>query len=142
MSGPMALSGIRVADISNFLAAPMASMFLGDYGAEVVKVEHPSRGDEMRFWGENKKGVGLYYKVINRNKKSVTADLRTPIGVEIVKRLVRTADVVIENYASGTTASAWRTRPSWTPSSSRPSSGSTSTRSSGASSSTRRRWPR
>lgn len=102
MSGPMALSGIRVADISNFLAAPMASMFLGDYGAEVVKVEHPSRGDEMRFWGENKRGVGLYYKVINRNKKSVTADLRTPIGVEIVKRLVRTADVVIENYRPGT----------------------------------------
>lgn len=102
MSGLMALSGIRVADISNFLAAPMASMFLGDYGAEVVKVEHPSRGDEMRFWGENKKGVGLYYKVINRNKKSVTADLRTPIGVEIVKRLVRTADVVIENYRPGT----------------------------------------
>jgi crotonobetainyl-CoA:carnitine CoA-transferase CaiB-like acyl-CoA transferase len=102
MSGPMALSGIRVADISNFLAAPMASMFLGDYGAEVVKVEHPSRGDEMRFWGENKKGVGLYYKVVNRNKKSVTADLRTPIGVEIVKRLVRTADVVIENYRPGT----------------------------------------
>jgi len=102
MSGPMPLSGIRVADISNFLAAPLASMFLGDYGAEVVKVEHPSRGDEMRFWGENKKGVGLYYKVINRNKKSVTADLRTPIGVEIVKRLVRTADVVIENYRPGT----------------------------------------
>jgi crotonobetainyl-CoA:carnitine CoA-transferase CaiB-like acyl-CoA transferase len=98
----MPLSGIRVADISNFLAAPMASMFLGDYGAEVVKVEHPSRGDEMRFWGENKKGVGLYYKVINRNKKSVTADLRTPIGVEIVKRLVKTADVVIENYRPGT----------------------------------------
>jgi len=102
VSRPMALSGVRVADISNFLAAPMASMFLGDYGAEVVKVEHPSRGDEMRFWGENKKGVGLYYKVINRNKKSVTADLRTPIGVEIVKRLVRTADVVIENYRPGT----------------------------------------
>ena len=102
MSGPMALSGVRVADISNFLAAPMVSMFLGDYGAEVVKVEHPSRGDEMRFWGENKNGVGLYYKVVNRNKKSVTADLRTPIGVEIVKRLVRTADVVIENYRPGT----------------------------------------
>ena len=102
MSRPMALSGVRVADISNFLAAPMASMFLGDYGAEVVKVEHPSRGDEMRFWGENKNGVGLYYKVVNRNKKSVTADLRTPIGVEIVKRLVRTADVVIENYRPGT----------------------------------------
>ncbi|MBI2218420.1 MAG: CoA transferase [Candidatus Rokubacteria bacterium] len=96
------LEGVRVADISNFLAGPMISMFLGDYGAEVVKVENPSRGDEMRFWGENKDGVGLYYKVVNRNKKSITADLRTPLGVEIVKRLVRTADVVVENYRPGT----------------------------------------
>jgi crotonobetainyl-CoA:carnitine CoA-transferase CaiB-like acyl-CoA transferase len=102
MSGPMPLSGIRVVEIANSLAAPLASMFLGDYGAEVVKVELPPRGDEMRFWGENKKGVGLYYKVVNRNKKSVTADLRTPMGVEIVKRLVRKADVLVENYRPGT----------------------------------------
>jgi crotonobetainyl-CoA:carnitine CoA-transferase CaiB-like acyl-CoA transferase len=96
------LAGVRVADISNFLAGPMISMFLGDYGAEIVKVEHPARGDEMRFWGENKDGVGLYYKVVNRNKKSVTADLRTPLGVEIVKRLVSKSDVVVENYRPGT----------------------------------------
>ena len=102
MSGPMPLSGIRVVEIANSLAAPLASMFLGDYGAEVVKVELPPRGDEMRFWGENKKGVGLYYKVVNRNKKSVTADLRTPMGVEVVKRLVRKADVLVENYRPGT----------------------------------------
>lgn len=100
--GPLPLSGIRVLDISNFLAGPMISMFLADYGAEVVKVEHPARGDEMRFWGENKQGVGLYYKVINRNKKSITADLRTPLGVEIVKRLAPKADVVVENYRPGT----------------------------------------
>ena len=100
--GPLPLSGIRVLDISNFLAGPMISMFLADYGAEVVKVEHPARGDEMRFWGENKQGVGLYYKVINRNKKSITADLRTPLGVEIVKRFVPNADVVVENYRPGT----------------------------------------
>lgn len=96
------LEGVRVADISNFLAGPMLSMFLGDYGAEVVKLEQPGRGDEMRFWGEHKDGVGLYYKVVNRNKKSITADLRTPLGVEVVKRLVRTADVLVENYRPGT----------------------------------------
>src|SRR6266576_2518725 len=58
------LSGVRVVDISSFLAGPMVSMFLGDYGADVIKVEHPGRGDEVRFWGENKDGVGLYYKVL------------------------------------------------------------------------------
>jgi len=100
--GLLPLSGIRVLDISNFLAGPMISMFLADYGAAVVKVEHPARGDEMRFWGENKQGVGLYYKVINRSKKSITADLRTPLGVEIVKRFVPKADVVVENYRPGT----------------------------------------
>ncbi len=98
------LRGVRVLDISNFLAGPMVSMFLGDYGADVVKVENPARGDEMRFWGENRNGVGLYYKVLNRNKKAVTADLRTPLGVEIVKRLARTAHVVVENYRPGTLA--------------------------------------
>jgi len=96
------LSGIRVVDISSFLAGPMVSMFLGDYGADVIKVEHPGRGDEVRFWGENKDGVGLYYKVLNRNKRSVTADLRTPMGVEIVKRLAGSADVIIENFRPGT----------------------------------------
>ena len=96
------LSGVRVVDISSFLAGPMVSMFLGDYGADVIKVEHPGRGDEVRFWGENKDGVGLYYKVLNRNKRSVTADLRTPMGVEIVKRLAGSADVIIENFRPGT----------------------------------------
>src|SRR3546814_14140742 len=74
------LAGIKVIDIANFLAGPMSSMFLGDYGAEVVKVERPGTGDEVRYWGNNKNGVGLMYKFINRNKKSVTADLRTPTG--------------------------------------------------------------
>ena len=96
------LAGIKVIDIANFLAGPMSSMFLGDYGAEVVKVERPGTGDEVRYWGNNKNGVGLMYKFINRNKKSVTADLRTPTGVEIVKRLVEDADIIIENYRKGT----------------------------------------
>ena len=97
-----ALSGIRVIDISNFLAGPISSMFLGDYGADVIKVERPGTGDEIRFWGNNKDGVGLMYKLVNRNKRSVTADLRTPLGVEIVKELVRDADIIIENYRKGT----------------------------------------
>ena len=98
----MPLAGLRVLDLSNFLAAPFLTMLLGDFGAEVIKVERPDGGDELRFWGRNKGGVGLYYKVINRNKKSITVDLRTPLGLEIVKRLVRDVDVVVENYRPGT----------------------------------------
>ena len=97
-----ALSGIRVIDISNFLAGPISSMFLGDFGADVIKVERPGTGDEIRYWGNNKDGVGLMYKLVNRNKRSVTADLRTQLGVEIVKALVRDADIIIENYRKGT----------------------------------------
>lgn len=99
-SGP--LSGLKVIDLSNFLAGPSVSMHLGDLGAEVIKVEQPGSGDEFRGWGLAKNGVGLYFKVINRNKKSVTADLRTPMGVEIVRRLAATADVLVENYRPGT----------------------------------------
>jgi formyl-CoA transferase len=96
------LAGVKVIDIANFLAGPLASMFLADFGADVVKVERPETGDEVRYWGNNKDGVGLMYKFINRNKRSVTADLRTPLGVEIVKRLIKDADIVIENYRKGT----------------------------------------
>jgi crotonobetainyl-CoA:carnitine CoA-transferase CaiB-like acyl-CoA transferase len=96
------LSGVKVIDIANFLAGPMASMFLADFGADVTKVERPDTGDELRYWGNNKNGVGLMYKLVNRSKRSVTADLRTPIGVEIVKRLVKDADIIIENYRKGT----------------------------------------
>jgi crotonobetainyl-CoA:carnitine CoA-transferase CaiB-like acyl-CoA transferase len=98
----MPLAGTTVIDISNFLAAPLASMFLADFGAEVIKVERPGLGDEVRRWGEVKNGVGLYYKAVNRGKKSVTADLRTPFGVEVVKRLVARADILVENYRVGT----------------------------------------
>ena len=97
-----ALHGIKVLDISNFLAGPVSSMFLGDYGAEVIKVEKPGLGDEIRYWGNNKNGVGLMYKLINRNKKSITADLRTKFGVKIIKKLVKNTDIIIENYRKGT----------------------------------------
>ena len=97
-----ALNGIKVLDISNFLAGPVSSMFLGDYGAEVIKVEKPDLGDEIRYWGNNKNGVGLMYKLINRNKKSITADLRTKFGVKIIKKLIKNTDIVVENYRKGT----------------------------------------
>jgi len=96
------LQGIRVIELSNHLAAPTASMYLADFGADVIKIERPGDGDELRRWGNHKDGVGLYFKVINRGKRSITADLRTPLGVRIVKMLVQDADVVIENYRSGT----------------------------------------
>jgi crotonobetainyl-CoA:carnitine CoA-transferase CaiB-like acyl-CoA transferase len=99
---PMPFDGVKVIDISNFLAAPMSAMFLADLGADVVKVERPGHGDEVRYWGRNKNGVGLYYKILGRGKKSVTADLRTPFGVEVVKRLVKDADILVENYRTGT----------------------------------------
>jgi crotonobetainyl-CoA:carnitine CoA-transferase CaiB-like acyl-CoA transferase len=96
------LAGVKVVDIANFLAAPLCGMHLADFGAEVIKVERPGNGDEIRYWGESKSGVGLYFKMVNRGKRSVTADLRTPLGVEIVKRLVKDADILLENYRTGT----------------------------------------
>ncbi len=96
------LAGVKVVELANFLAGPVSSMFLADFGAEIVKVERPDTGDELRFWGNDKNGVGLMYKMVNRNKQSVTADMRTPLGVEIVKRLVADADIVIENFRKGT----------------------------------------
>lgn len=101
-SRPMPLEGVKVVDISNFLAGPMASMFLADFGADVTKVERPDSGDELRLWGNNKNGVGLMFKLVNRGKKSITADLRTPMGVDIVKRLIKDADIIVENYRPGT----------------------------------------
>lgn len=93
-----ALAGIRVIELANFVSGPFIGMQLADYGADVIKIEHPTRGDGIRTWGNRKNGIGLYHKVLNRNKKSVSADLGTPLGVEIVRRLVARADVVIENF--------------------------------------------
>ena len=99
---PQPLAGVKVVDIANFLAGPVCSMFLADFGAEVVKLERPDTGDELRYWGNDRDGVGLMYKMVNRNKLSVTADLRTPLGVEIVRRLVADADIIVENFRKGT----------------------------------------
>ncbi len=100
--GALPLAGVKVIDIASFLAAPLCGMHLADFGADVIKVERPGSGDEIRYWGESKNGVGLYFKMVNRGKRSVTADMRTPLGVEIVKRLVKDADILLENYRTGT----------------------------------------
>jgi crotonobetainyl-CoA:carnitine CoA-transferase CaiB-like acyl-CoA transferase len=94
------LSGIRVLDLSTVYAAPITAMLLGDYGADVLKVEHP-RGDPARTHGHNKDGHGLWWKVISRNKRAVTLNLSHPEGREIVDGLVDDADVLIENFRPG-----------------------------------------
>ena len=97
-----ALQDIKVIDIATLFAGPMAATMLGDFGAEVVKVEHPKNGDPVRSHGSSKNGVGLWWKMLARNKKSLTLYLGSPEGQEIFKKLVKDADVVIENFRPGT----------------------------------------
>ena len=99
-SGPLA--GCRVIDISTVVAAPFAASLLADYGADVLKVEMPGRGDPLRALPPHKHGVPLWWKVTNRNKKAVTLDLRKPRGRELLGRLVEDADVLVENFRPGT----------------------------------------
>ncbi|MDK4701168.1 CaiB/BaiF CoA-transferase family protein [Rhizobium sp. CNPSo 4062] len=102
------LSGIRVIELARVLAGPWAGQMLADLGADVIKVENPDGGDDTRQWGppfvEGKDGENLwaaYYHSTNRGKRSITADLKTEEGQELVRRLVKTADVVIENFKLG-----------------------------------------
>jgi crotonobetainyl-CoA:carnitine CoA-transferase CaiB-like acyl-CoA transferase len=96
------LSGIRVADFSRVLAGPLATMLLADLGADVIKVERPETGDDTRAWGPPFVGEdAAYFLSLNRNKRSVTADLGSAEGVSMVRRLVSTADVLIENFRPG-----------------------------------------
>ncbi|KOX00052.1 MULTISPECIES: CaiB/BaiF CoA transferase family protein [unclassified Streptomyces] len=97
-----ALDGLRVLDLATLFAGPMAATLLGDFGAEVIKVEHPGRPDPSRGHGPAKDGVGLWWKVLGRNKRTVTLDLSTPGGRTTLLRLAATADVVIENFRPGT----------------------------------------
>ena len=102
-NGP--LHGVRVLDLSRVLAGPYCTMFLGDLGAEVVKVEQPGTGDDTRSWGPPfLGGESAYYLCVNRNKRSVTLDLRTPEGIEVLRRLALEADVLMENFRPGTLA--------------------------------------
>ncbi|GAC1418057.1 MAG: CoA transferase [Candidatus Velthaea sp.] len=95
---PSVLAGITVIDMSTILAAPLAASLLGDFGAHVIKIEHPETGDPVRAYPPQKHGVSLQNKVVNRNKRSVAADLNTPEGRDIVRRLVPSADIVVTNF--------------------------------------------
>jgi crotonobetainyl-CoA:carnitine CoA-transferase CaiB-like acyl-CoA transferase len=98
-SGP--LSGYRVIELGQLLAGPFAGCMLGYFGAEVIKIEPPKGGDPIRNWREVKEGTSLWWHSLARNKKSVTIDLKTAKGIELVKNLIDSADVVIENFRPG-----------------------------------------
>jgi crotonobetainyl-CoA:carnitine CoA-transferase CaiB-like acyl-CoA transferase len=97
-----ALGGIRVVEAATLFAAPLAGMLLGDFGAEVIKLEHPSRPDPARGHGPSKDGAGLWFKALGRNKRLVTLDLSKPQGAELFLRLAEQSDVVLENFRPGT----------------------------------------
>lgn len=96
------LHGVRVLDLSRVLAGPWSAMVLGDFGAEVIKIEHPTRGDDTRDWGAR---VGdtetAYFNSANRNKRSVTVNLQTPEGQRVVRELVKQSDVLVQNFKAG-----------------------------------------
>ena len=103
-----ALHGIKVVDLSRILAGPWASQMLADLGAEVIKVENPNGGDDTRHWGppfipnySEKEQQAAYFHCANRNKKSIAVDFRHPRGQEVLKELIKNADVVIENFKVG-----------------------------------------
>ncbi len=95
-----ALEGVRVIELGQLIAGPFCGQLLGDMGAEVIKVEPPGQGDPMRAWGRGEHK--LWWEVVARNKKSVSANLRVPEGQEIVRKLVAHADILIENFKPGT----------------------------------------
>ncbi|MFE5855701.1 CaiB/BaiF CoA transferase family protein [Streptomyces sp. NPDC056500] len=96
------LHGMRVLDLATLFAGPLAATMLGDFGAEVIKVEHPLRPDPSRGHGPAKDGIGLWWKVLGRNKRTITLDLSAPGGRDTLLKLATTADVVIENFRPGT----------------------------------------
>jgi formyl-CoA transferase len=102
VSDRSALAGLKVIDTATLFAGPLAATFLADYGAEVIKIEHPKGGDPSRHHGHAKDGVGLWWKLLGRNKRVITLYLGSPEGQELFLKLVADADVVIENFRPGT----------------------------------------
>jgi len=96
------LTGLRVLDVATLFAGPLAATMLGDFGAEVIKVEHPAKPDPSRGHGPSKDGVGLWWKLLGRNKRTITLDLSKRGGRETLLRLAATTDVIIENFRPGT----------------------------------------
>ena len=96
---PHALAGLRVLDLATFVAAPFCFTLLGEFGAEVLKVEQPGRGDDLRRLGTPaREGLSYWWLVESRNKKSITCNLRDPEGQALIRRLVASAHVVTENF--------------------------------------------
>jgi crotonobetainyl-CoA:carnitine CoA-transferase CaiB-like acyl-CoA transferase len=98
---PGPLGGVRVVDLTRILAGPFATQVLGDLGADIVKVEPPDRGDETRHFPPHRDGESHYFVSINRSKRSLVIDLQTDAGREVLRRLVATADVLVENFRPG-----------------------------------------
>jgi crotonobetainyl-CoA:carnitine CoA-transferase CaiB-like acyl-CoA transferase len=104
---PTALQGVRIVDFTHFIAGPLATMFLADMGADVVKIEAPERGDELRYYPPAVPGLeaqGGPFLWSNRNKRSIALDLKSPAGLEVARSLVEQADVVVENFSTGVMA--------------------------------------
>ena len=99
---PLPLEGIRVLDIATVIAGPGVCARLGDFGADVIKIEHPKIGDTTRNLGWKVQGVSLWWKHISRNKRPVTLNLSHPDGQEILMKLIETADVLVESFRPGT----------------------------------------
>ncbi|MGE5129374.1 MAG: CaiB/BaiF CoA transferase family protein [Sphingomonadaceae bacterium] len=99
--GAPPLQGIRVLELGSLIAGPYCAKMLGDFGAEVIKIEPPGEGDPLRRWRRMRNGTSLWWQVQSRGKKSVTVDLRSPAGQEIVRALARRSHVVIENFRAG-----------------------------------------
>lgn len=97
-----ALAGLRVLEVGHIIGGPFCGHLFADHGAEVIKIEPPGAGDPMRGWGGLYRGVGLYWSIIGRGKKSVTLDLRAPAGQQAFRDLAATADVIVENFRPGT----------------------------------------
>lgn len=96
------LDGLKVVDLTRVLAGPFCTMLLGDMGADVIKVEEPGHGDDTRGWAPFDRGWSNYFLGLNRNKRSVTLNIKTPDGADVLRRLVAGADVLIENFRPGT----------------------------------------
>lgn len=97
------LNGVRVIELGSYIAGPFCTRLLGDFGAEVIKIETPDKGDPMREWGISKfEGKSLWWPIQSRNKKCITLNLRDPEGQEIAKKLIQEADIVVENFRPGT----------------------------------------
>ena len=99
---PQALQGLKVVEMGQLIAGPFAGKTLGDFGADVIKIEPPGSGDPLRNWRLIQDGTSVWWQVQSRNKRSIALDLRTPEGQDIARRLIAQADVLVENFRPGT----------------------------------------